>query len=125
MKHAGVNNLTHPILSRQLIETQIGSGNDIVQQSGGRAMVIRNIPGTVKCPECGSENVKSELSITTIVARIAKLLGVPIVKIYEKRCVECGHEFLVFRKQLADPTPIRFNKMWEMRPSTAGIVVCP
>ena len=72
MKHAGVNNLTHPILSRQLIETQIGSGNDIVQQSGGRAMVIRNIPGTVKCPECGSENVESTLSLTNVVAWLGR-----------------------------------------------------
>jgi hypothetical protein len=60
-------------------------------------MVIRNIPGRVLCPECGIENVKSKLSFTTIVAWVGKLLGVPTVKIFEKRCVECGHEFQVFR----------------------------
>ena len=26
------------------------------------------------------------------------MLGVPTVKIYEKRCSECGHEFEVFRQ---------------------------
>ena len=61
-------------------------------------MVIRDIHGTVKCPECGSENVESKLSFTNIVAWAGKLLGVRTVKIYEKRCSECGHEFQVFRK---------------------------
>ena len=61
-------------------------------------MVIRDIPGTAKCPDCGSENVKSKLSFTTIVAWVGRILGVPTVKIYEKRCRECGHEFQVFRK---------------------------
>jgi len=61
-------------------------------------MIIGNIPGTVKCPECGSENVRSKLSLTTIVAWVGRILGVPIVKIFEKRCSECGHEFQVFRK---------------------------
>ena len=51
-----------------------------------------------KCPECGSENVKSKLSFTNLVAWLGKLLGVPIVRIYEKRCSECGKEFQVFRK---------------------------
>ena len=40
-------------------------------------MIISNIPGTMKGPECGSENVKSKLSFTTIVAWVGKLLGVP------------------------------------------------
>jgi predicted nucleic-acid-binding Zn-ribbon protein len=61
-------------------------------------MIIRNIPGKVKCPMCGSENVKSKLSLTTIVAWLGRILGVPTVKIFEKRCSECGHEFQVFRK---------------------------
>jgi ribosomal protein S27E len=52
----------------------------------------------VKCPECGSENVKSQLSFTTIVAWVGRILGVQTVKIWEKRCAECGHEFQVFRK---------------------------
>jgi predicted nucleic acid-binding Zn ribbon protein len=61
-------------------------------------MVMPNIPGKVKCPECGSENVKSKLSFTNIVAWAGKLLGVPMVRIYEKRCEACGKEFQVFRK---------------------------
>ena len=65
---------------------------------GGRAMVIRNIPGKVICPECGSEYIETKLSLTTLVSRAGKLLGVPTIKIYEKRCVEFGHEFQIFRK---------------------------
>jgi ribosomal protein S27E len=61
-------------------------------------MIMPNIPGKVQCPECGSENVKSKWSITTIVAWVGRSLGVPAVKIFEKRCVECGHEFQIFRK---------------------------
>ena len=61
-------------------------------------MVIRDIQGTVTCPDCGSENVKFKWSFTTIVTCVGKLLGVPTVKIFEKRCAECGHEFQVFRK---------------------------
>jgi hypothetical protein len=44
-------------------------------------MVIRNIPGKAMCPECGSENVKSKLSFTTIVAWVGRILGVPTVNI--------------------------------------------
>ncbi len=61
-------------------------------------MIIRNIPGTMKCPVCGSENIKSKLSFSNFVAWLAKLLGVQTVKIFDKRCSECGHEFQVFRK---------------------------
>jgi transposase-like protein len=61
-------------------------------------MIIRNLPGEVKCPACGSENVKIKLSFTNIVAWAGRILGVPIVKIWEKRCEECGEEFKVFRK---------------------------
>jgi len=61
-------------------------------------MVIRNPPEKAKCPECGSENVKSEWSFTTLVAWADRILGVSTVKIFEKRCVECGHEFQIFRK---------------------------
>ena len=57
-----------------------------------------NIPMPVKCPACGSQNVQSKLSFTNVVAWLGKLLGVPTVKIYEKRCSECGKEFKVFRK---------------------------
>jgi hypothetical protein len=38
------------------------------------------------------------LSFTNIVAWVGRILGVPIVKIWEKRCMECGSEFQVFRK---------------------------
>jgi hypothetical protein len=61
-------------------------------------MIIRNPPGKVKCPQCGSENVESKLSFTNIVAWVGKILGVPTVRIFEKRCAERGHEFQVFRK---------------------------
>jgi predicted nucleic-acid-binding Zn-ribbon protein len=61
-------------------------------------MIMPNIPGPVKCPACGSENVKFKWSFTTIIAWLGKLLGVQTVKIYEKRCSECGKEFQVFRK---------------------------
>jgi predicted nucleic-acid-binding Zn-ribbon protein len=52
----------------------------------------------IKCPKCGSENVQPKWTLNTIVAWLGKLLGVRTVKIYEKRCMECGHEFQVFRK---------------------------
>jgi predicted nucleic-acid-binding Zn-ribbon protein len=61
-------------------------------------MIMRDIPGTPECPECGSENVRSKWSLTTIVAWVGRILGVPTVKIFEKRCLECGNEFQVFRK---------------------------
>jgi len=46
-------------------------------------MIMRDIPGTVKCPECGSENVGTKWSLTTIVAWVGRILGVPAVKIFE------------------------------------------
>ena len=52
----------------------------------------------MKCPECGSENVESKWSFTTIVAWLGRILGVQKVKIFEKRCSECRNEFQVFRK---------------------------
>jgi len=61
-------------------------------------MIIQDPPIKAKCPACGSENVESKWSLTTIVAWLGKLLGVPTVKIFEKKCVECGKEFQVFRK---------------------------
>jgi predicted nucleic-acid-binding Zn-ribbon protein len=61
-------------------------------------MIIQYPRIKAKCPECGSENVKSKLSFTSIAAWLGRILGVPIVKIIEKRCVECGREFQVFRK---------------------------
>ncbi len=56
-------------------------------------MIIQTLPETVKCPVCGSENVQSKLSFTTIVAWVGKILGVPTVKIFEKRCALCGRQF--------------------------------
>jgi hypothetical protein len=29
---------------------------------------------------------------------VGKLLGVPMVRIYEKKCMQCGKEFQIFRK---------------------------
>jgi hypothetical protein len=60
-------------------------------------MIIQDPRIKAKCPQCGNWNVKSKLSFTNIVALAGKLLGVPTVKIYEKRGSECGHEFRVFR----------------------------
>jgi transposase-like protein len=61
-------------------------------------MIIRDPRIKPKCPQCGSENVKSALSFTNFVAWVGRILGVRMVKIYEKRCTECGSEFQVFRK---------------------------
>ena len=61
-------------------------------------MIIQDPRIKAKCPECGSENVESTLSFTNFVAWAGRVLGVPPVRIFEKRCVECGHEFQVFRK---------------------------
>jgi predicted nucleic-acid-binding Zn-ribbon protein len=61
-------------------------------------MIIKDPRVKAKCPECGSQNIETKWSLTTIVAWVGKLLGVPIVKIYEKKCAECGQEFQVFRK---------------------------
>jgi len=60
-------------------------------------MIIQDQRIKAKCPECGSENVKSKWSFATIVAWLGRILGVPTVKIWEKTCVECGHEFQIFR----------------------------
>ncbi len=56
-----------------------------------------------------------EVSLTTIVAWVRKLLGVPIVKIYEKRCSDCGHEFEVFRKYPPDAFKSSVNTMGRKR----------
>ncbi|MFZ0931862.1 MAG: hypothetical protein WAN11_24905 [Syntrophobacteraceae bacterium] len=61
-------------------------------------MIIQDPRIKAKCPECGSQNVKSKWSLTTIVAWAGSIPGVPTVKIFEKRCSECGYEFQVFRK---------------------------
>jgi len=61
-------------------------------------MIMQDPRLKAKCPECGSENVKTKWSVTTIVAWVGRILGVPTVKIFEKRCVKCGNEFRVFRK---------------------------
>ncbi|MGA2224666.1 MAG: hypothetical protein ABSH41_09520 [Syntrophobacteraceae bacterium] len=61
-------------------------------------MIMPNIPMPVKCPECGSENIETKWSLTSIVSWAGRMLGVPMVRIYEKRCSECGKEFQVFRK---------------------------
>jgi predicted nucleic-acid-binding Zn-ribbon protein len=67
-------------------------------------MIIQNPRIKAKCPQCGCENVRSKWSLTTIVACVGKILGAQTVKIWEKRCSECGKEFQVFRKYIADST---------------------
>ncbi len=61
-------------------------------------MIMKDPRLKAKCPQCGSENVKSTLSFTNFVAWLGRILGVPTVKIWEKRCEECGRGFQVFRK---------------------------
>jgi predicted nucleic-acid-binding Zn-ribbon protein len=61
-------------------------------------MIIQDPRIKAQCPACGSENVRSKLSFTTIVGWVGRILGVPIVKIFVKKCEECGNEFQVFRK---------------------------
>jgi endogenous inhibitor of DNA gyrase (YacG/DUF329 family) len=61
-------------------------------------MIIQDPRIKTKCPQCGSANVKSKLCFTNIVAWVGRILEVPTVKIFEKKCVECGKEFKVFRK---------------------------
>ena len=61
-------------------------------------MIMQDPRIKAKCPECGSENVKFKWSLTTTVAWVGKFIGVPTVKIFEKRSAECGHEFQIFRK---------------------------
>jgi predicted nucleic-acid-binding Zn-ribbon protein len=61
-------------------------------------MIMRDIPVKAKCPKCGSQNIETKWSLTSIVAWVGRLLGVPTVKIFENECAECGNEFQVFRK---------------------------
>jgi ribosomal protein S27E len=61
-------------------------------------MIMPNVPGKVKCPECGSDNIVTKWSFTAVVAWVGRLLGVRIVQIYDKKCEACGHEFQIFRK---------------------------
>ena len=61
-------------------------------------MIMRDIPVKAKCQECGSENIETKWSLTTIIGWVGRILGVPTVKIWEKRCAECGEEFQVFRR---------------------------
>ena len=86
------------MLSHRLIETQIDIDTNVTQQMGGQAMIMQDPRVKAQCPQCGSQNVKSKWSLTTIVSWLGRILGVPTVKIWEKRCMECGKEFQIFRK---------------------------
>jgi len=61
-------------------------------------MIMSNIPTPIKCPKCQSENVTTKWSLTIVMAWIGRLSGVRTVKIFEKKCAECGHKFQIFRK---------------------------
>ena len=61
-------------------------------------MIIQDPRIRAKCPQCGSGNVLTKLSFTAIVAWVGRIMGVPTVKIFEKRCSEYGDEFQVFGK---------------------------
>lgn len=61
-------------------------------------MIINNPPIKPTCPECGSQEVKTRLTPNTIMSWIGAVLGVGTIKIYSKRCGNCGHEFEVYRK---------------------------
>jgi len=61
-------------------------------------MSASTIPKWVKCPECGSQNIGTKLTLMTSAAWINRLLGVQAVRIYDKKCQLCGNQFQVFRK---------------------------
>jgi predicted nucleic-acid-binding Zn-ribbon protein len=51
-----------------------------------------------KCPECGSDNVGTKLTLMTSATWVSMLLGAEAVRIYDKMCHACGLQFQVFRK---------------------------
>ena len=51
-----------------------GSKNDVIQQMGGRAMIIQDPRIMAKCSQCGSENVRSKWSFATIIAWVGRVL---------------------------------------------------
>jgi predicted nucleic-acid-binding Zn-ribbon protein len=61
-------------------------------------MIMSTSPMCAQCPLCGSGNVGTKLTLMTSVAWISRLVGVYAVRIYDKKCEACGHEFQVFRK---------------------------
>jgi len=91
------NIVTHHVLPTNC--SQLQSATDPTSLiKGGHAMIIQTPRIKPQCPQCGSQNVKSKLSFTNIVAWLGRIMGVPTVKIWEKRCSGCGHEFQVFGK---------------------------
>jgi transcription elongation factor Elf1 len=61
-------------------------------------MIMPNLPIPANCPVCGSENVGTKWSHSTILAWVFRLFAIPVVKMFDKRCMVCGHEFQVFLK---------------------------
>jgi len=51
-----------------------------------------------KCPECGGQDAGTKWTLMTSIAWINGFLGVDAVRIYDKKCHACGHEFQVFRR---------------------------
>jgi predicted nucleic-acid-binding Zn-ribbon protein len=61
-------------------------------------MIMPDVPMPVKCPKCGSDRVSTKWTHRTILAWVSRLMAVPTVKIFDKKCESCGEEFHVFRK---------------------------
>jgi len=97
-KYLDTNSFIYHILSNPLLETQIGDKGNVIQQTGGSAMVMPSMPVKANCPQCGSENIGTKWTLVTAIAWICRLLGVHAVRTYDKKCETCGNEFRVYRK---------------------------
>jgi hypothetical protein len=56
-------------------------------------MIIRDPRIKPKCPQCGSENVKSALSFTNFVAWVGRILGVRMVRFMRRGARSVGVSF--------------------------------
>jgi|GEM_PF-6158490 predicted nucleic-acid-binding Zn-ribbon protein len=92
------NNLIYHILSNRLVETQNGDKDNVIQQTGGFAMLMPGMPVKAKCPKCGSDNIETKWTLITASAFICELLGVRAVRTQDKECEACGSEFQIYRR---------------------------